>query len=130
MMRMTRCALVVLTALVTMLGAVVLRAQEPAALRGELLQVDTDAMTLAIKTDAGAEFVFRYNADTKVTGSQAGIAGLATKEGAELTVHFEESEEQGQPDTAIRIEIHSAPRAEQASAVEASTTGQDQGVRR
>src|SRR5262245_27746663 len=45
--------------------------------QGELLDVDGKANTLTIKTQTG-EMTFSYNEQTKVTGAQKGVAGLAT----------------------------------------------------
>ncbi len=55
---------------------------------GELTSVDTKASTLAIKTAAGAEMTFKYNEQTKVTGAQKGVAGLATMTGTPVSVQF------------------------------------------
>ncbi len=58
------------------------------SLRGSLVRVDTDKMKLTIKDTAGVEHTFRYNPQTEVIGSQEGVAGLATKAGTNVTVHY------------------------------------------
>jgi hypothetical protein len=54
---------------------------------GELLDVDGKANSLTVKTRMG-ETTFLYNDQTKVTGAQKGVAGLATMTGAQVTVTF------------------------------------------
>lgn len=60
------------------------------SLRGSIVSVDTDKMNLTIKDTAGVEHTFRYNPQTEVTGSQEGMAGLATKAGTNVTVHYKD----------------------------------------
>jgi hypothetical protein len=55
--------------------------------QGELLDVDGKASTLTIKTQTG-EMTFRYNDQTKVTGAQKGMAGLATMTGSQVMVMY------------------------------------------
>jgi len=69
------------------------QAQEPKAARaetakGELVKVDADAKTISIKSADGVETVFAYNDRTEVSGGGEGVAGLATKAGTKVTVHF------------------------------------------
>jgi hypothetical protein len=69
------------------------QAQEPKAARsetakGELVKVDADAKTISIKSADGVETVFAYNDRTEVGGGGEGVAGLATKAGTKVTVHF------------------------------------------
>jgi hypothetical protein len=56
--------------------------------RGELTSVDATSKMLTIKPTEGAEQKFQYNDSTKVTGDRAGVAGLATLSGKQVTVHF------------------------------------------
>ncbi|MGE3844542.1 MAG: hypothetical protein AB7I50_23505 [Vicinamibacterales bacterium] len=72
--------------------------------RGELLDVDTTAKTLDIKTAAGAEMTFKYTDSTQVSGSGQGVAGLATFTGQQVTIHFVS---EGASNTATRIEVKS-----------------------
>lgn len=58
--------------------------------QGELLDVDAKANTLTVKTQSG-EMSFRFNEQTKVTGAQKGVAGLATMTGSDVTVTFQKS---------------------------------------
>lgn len=57
-------------------------------LKGELVKVDTTAKMLTIKTDEGKTEQIRYTDETKVTGAQSGIAGLANQDGTDVTVKF------------------------------------------
>jgi hypothetical protein len=70
--------------------------------RGELVKVDAEAKTLSIKSADGAEMTFAYNDSTQVTGAQEGVAGLATKAGTRVTVHYTSS---GATKTATKIEV-------------------------
>ena len=69
--------------------------------RGELVKVDSDAKTITIKA-ADGEQVFAYNDRTEVVGAREGVAGLAGKAGAQVTVHF--TSEKGTK-TATKIEV-------------------------
>jgi hypothetical protein len=83
-------------------------AQEPRAARaetasGELVKVDVDAKTISIKGADGAETVFSYNDRTDVGGgARDGVAGLATKAGTQVTVHY--TSDMGTK-TATKIEV-------------------------
>jgi YD repeat-containing protein len=76
--------------------------QAEALAQGELVNVDTKASTLAIKAADGAQMQFRYTAQTKVTGADDSIAGLATMSGARVTVHFTQ---QGADKVATQIAV-------------------------
>jgi hypothetical protein len=69
--------------------------------QGELLDVDGKANTLTIKTETG-EMTFRYNDQTKVTGAQKGVAGLATMTGSQATVMFRK---EGQINVATNVDV-------------------------
>lgn len=71
-------------------------------LRGELVKVDTDSMTLAVKAADGIEYTFRYNEQTEVSGGLEGVAGLATKSGSSVIVHYTGEKENR---TATKIEV-------------------------
>ena len=71
-------------------------------IRGELVKVDTEHMTLTIKDPSGTEIEFQYNTDTKVEGSTNGVQGLSTQTGTHLAVHYVEQTDQK---LATRIEI-------------------------
>ena len=79
------------------------RAEEQTA-RGELSSIDATAKMLTIKPTAGAEQKFMYNDSTKVTGARGGVAGLATQNGKEVTVHFKN---EGANRVATEIEVES-----------------------
>ena len=72
--------------------------------QGELLDVDGKASTLTIKTQS-SEMTFRYNDQTKVTGAQKGVAGLATMTGSQATVQFRRD---GQINVATSVDIRAA----------------------
>jgi hypothetical protein len=83
-------------------------AQQPPAAQqasGELVRVDTNAKTLSIKTSSGSDMVFTYSDATKVTGGEQNVAGLATKSGSKVTVHFTMK---GQDRIASQIDIEKA----------------------
>jgi hypothetical protein len=69
--------------------------------QGELLDVDGKATTLTIKTQS-AEMTFRYNEQTKVSGAQKGMAGLATMTGAQVMVMYRKD---GQINLATSIDV-------------------------
>jgi hypothetical protein len=52
--------------------------------KGELKSVDAAKMTLTL---ASGE-TFMYNEQTKVTGAQGGVAGLASASGRQVTINF------------------------------------------
>lgn len=56
--------------------------------QGQLVRVDPDAKTLAIRTAQGSQMSFRYTDQTKVTGASDSVAGLATMTGAQLSVRY------------------------------------------
>jgi hypothetical protein len=86
--------------------------QRPTQIRGELLRVDTKARTLTIKGGDGSKVDFRYTDQTEVTGADKGVAGLATMNGVQVTVHYKveqpgPQQEDPQPiRTATKIEVH------------------------
>lgn len=55
-------------------------------IKGELVSVDTEAKLLTIKSDEGKTREIRYTDNTKVTGAQSGIAGLANTPATKVTV--------------------------------------------
>lgn len=68
-----------------------LRTEPPKAdtsLKGELVKVDTTTKMLTIKTTDGKTEMVAYNDDTKVTGAETGIAGLANQSNSKVTVKF------------------------------------------
>ena len=70
--------------------------------KGELVKVDADAKTITIKGADGVETEFAYTATTDVKGGSDGVAGLATKSGSKVTVHF--TTDMGKK-TATKIEV-------------------------
>ena len=101
-MRTTRRALLVLAAVVLMVGVMPALAQEPSVAQGQLVKVDANAKTIAIRTAQGNQMQFSYTEDTKVTGADESVAGLATMAGADLTVQYTKKQ---QDNVATQIEV-------------------------
>lgn len=80
------------------------QAQAGTTVQGELMKVDATARTLTVKT-ATNEMEFTYNDETKITGAQRGIAGLATMTGSQVVVQYEK---EGAKNVASSIEIREA----------------------
>jgi hypothetical protein len=78
------------------------RADKAQTAKGELVKVDADAKTITIKGADGVETEFAYTATTEVPGARDGVAGLATKSGSKVTVHF--TSDMGKK-TATKIEV-------------------------
>ena len=76
--------------------------QPPAPLAGELVTVDTDAKTFAIKTASEGEVKFSYTDTTEIIGAEKGASGLAATPGAEVIVHYDSH---GTAKVAVRIEV-------------------------
>ena len=84
-------ALTLLAAVLLVAGAVPSLAQEPdqpRIARGELQKVDISTRTIVIRADEGQQMLFSYTDDTKVTGADSGVVGLAAMTGTYLTVQF------------------------------------------
>src|SRR5437763_31900 len=86
---------VMFAAIVLTLGTSAILAQQtqpraqPKTAQGELLRVDDAARLLVIRTEAPPrEMQFHYTAQTKVTGADRGIEGLATMAGAQVIVQY------------------------------------------
>jgi hypothetical protein len=70
--------------------------------KGELVKVDAVAKKITIKGADGVETDFAYTDATEVAGGREGVAGLATKSGSKVTVHF--TNDMGTK-TATKIEV-------------------------
>jgi hypothetical protein len=112
-MQIARRAFIVLSSVVLLGGATAVLADQaqpsqpaPKAMtaEGELLKVDTEAKTIAVKTAAGDQ-QFVYTDQTQVEGAQKTIAGLAAAKGTRVRVHFTE---EGGAKRASRIEVQAA----------------------
>ena len=92
--------------------------------QGELVSVDAKANTLSIKTTAPTEMTFRYNDETKVSGAQKGVAGLATATGSQVTIQYRKD---GATNLATNIEVKAgaAPRGADAPRPDAPRPGGD-----
>lgn len=77
------------------------REQAQDTVQGELLKVDTTARTLTVKTSS-EEMEFTFNDQTKISGAQRGVAGLATMTGSQVVVEYEK---EGARNVARTIEI-------------------------
>jgi len=99
-MHATHRTIVMLAALVLLVAAAAQAQDKPAAppaapgaaqastsASGELTDVDAKAATITVKT-ATEDMKFRYDDQTKVTGAQKGVAGLATMKGSQVTVNY------------------------------------------
>jgi hypothetical protein len=73
--------------------------------RGTLVSVKAEDKTFTIRDSAGKTQEYKWNDDTKVTGSQRGVAGLATMSGEEVTIHYKM---QGMDRLATDIAVQSA----------------------
>ena len=74
---------------------------QSASASGELQDVDAKASTITVKT-ADAEMKFKYDEQTKVSGAQKGVAGLATMTGSQVTVQYKKD---GATNIATSIEV-------------------------
>ena len=72
---------------------------------GELMKVDSEKKTIAVKLADGAEWTFDYTATTEITGDKKGEQGLATPEGSKVVVHFTSADGKK---TATKVEIQPA----------------------
>lgn len=72
---------------------------------GELMSVDSEKKTLAVKLADGAEWTFDYTATTEITGDKKGEQGLATSAGSKVVVHYTSADGKK---TATKIEIQPA----------------------
>jgi hypothetical protein len=62
-------------------------------LRGELVRVDEKAKTIRIRLENGMLQTFKFDDNTRVEGLNGrSVHQLASKEGAEVTVHWDEDE--------------------------------------
>jgi hypothetical protein len=73
--------------------------------QGQLLRVDSNAKVIEIRSSESSQMQFKYNDQTKVTGADKGVAGLATMSGSTVRVHFTK---QGQDNIATEIEVEAA----------------------
>jgi len=76
-------------------------AQASTSASGELTDVDAKGATITVKT-ATEDMKFRYDDQTKVTGAQKGVAGLATMKGAQVTVNYKK---EGSNNIATSIDV-------------------------
>ena len=72
--------------------------------KGELMSVNPDTHTMAVKDSKGNEWMFTYNDSTQISGEINTVEGLAGKTGTPVTVHYRE---EGGKKIATRVEVHS-----------------------
>lgn len=77
------------------------RSARAESVKGELVKVDAEAKKITIKGTDGVETEFAYS-DTTEVGGGSGVAGLATKAGTKVTVHFKSD---AGTKTATKIEV-------------------------
>ena len=77
-------------------------AQASQSASGELTDVDAKGAMITVKT-ATEDMKFRYDDQTKVTGAQKGVAGLATMKGSQVTVNYKK---EGANNVATSIDVH------------------------
>lgn len=76
--------------------------QAPAPVAGDLVSVDTEAKTITVRAADGQSMQFQYTDETKVSGAQQNVAGLATAKNVRVTVTFRE---QGKARIATQIDV-------------------------
>jgi Cu/Ag efflux protein CusF len=69
---------------------------------GTLDKVDVDAKTITIKKEDNSTMVFSFTEETKIIGAEEGVAGLATMNGAQVTVRYTV---EGQSNVATEVEV-------------------------
>lgn len=69
---------------------------------GTLDKVDVDAKTITVKKEDNSTIVFSYTDDTKIIGAEQGVAGLATMNGAQVTVRYTV---EGQSNVATEVDV-------------------------
>ena len=84
--------------------------QQPAPIRGQLVKVDAQAMTFEVMTADGKTVTFQYTKETKVSGAENTIGGLATTKDAEVTVQYTQK---GANRIATQIEVQAAAKPKQ-----------------
>lgn len=57
---------------------------------GELTRVEAAGKKLYVKSSEGNEMEFQYNDQTKITGSEGSVEGLATMSGSSVRIHYED----------------------------------------
>jgi hypothetical protein len=77
------------------------KAKPPTPITGELVSVDENAKTLAVKAASEGEVKFSYNEKTVITGADKIVSGLAGA-GTEVTVTYDSH---GTAKVATRIEV-------------------------
>ncbi len=69
---------------------------------GTLDKVDVNAKTITVKKEDDSTIVFSYTDDTKIVGAEEGLAGLATMNGARVTVRYKV---EGESNVATEVEV-------------------------
>lgn len=69
---------------------------------GTLDKVDVNAKTITVKREDNSTIVFSFTDDTKIVGAEQGVAGLATMNGAQVTVRYTV---EGQSNVATEVDV-------------------------
>jgi hypothetical protein len=77
------------------------RAKDPDPVVGEIVSVDTNTKTLAVKS-GDSEIKFSYSDQTEIVGADNGTEGLAAKAGTNVTVTYTVH---GTANVAVKIEV-------------------------
>lgn len=81
--------------------------QQPApqqmSVTGTLDKVDVQAKTITVKKEDNSTILFSFTDDTKIVGAEQGVAGLATMNGAQVTVRYTV---EGQSNVATEVDVH------------------------
>ena len=103
----------VAAAVALLIGVAPIMAQDqaapaPSTIQGQLVRVDATAKTFSVRTESGLQIMFSYDDQTKVTGSDDDVAGLATISGTDVKVDYVKK---GQENVATQIEVMKKPAA-------------------
>ena len=77
-------------------------ATQQMSVTGTLDKVDVNATTITVKREDNSTIVFSYTDDTKIVGAEQGVAGLATMNGAQVTVRYTVD---GQSNVATEVDV-------------------------
>jgi Cu/Ag efflux protein CusF len=69
---------------------------------GTLDKVDVNAKTITVKKEDNSTILFSFTDETKIIGAEEGVAGLATMNGAHVTVRYTV---EGQSNVATEVDV-------------------------
>lgn len=79
------------------------RAKDPDPVTGPIVSVNTTTKTIVVKTGGDNDMQFTYSDETEIVGADKGTEGLATKQGANVTVTYTVH---GTANVAVKIEVN------------------------